>query len=153
MPLLSRKSSAMLCREDPCGLLGLLFRRRVGPLLCTRGPKVYTRGYYPRSRVAVRSSTPRVAVHSGMHGLESAGYMLSHLRPPISRRRMAGLARPRRAPPLAPTPGPAYPGCQHSLPRALFACHVFVREPFSLQTPVGRSERVGLLGHKQIRFP
>ena len=44
-----------------------------------------TRGCYQRSRVAVRSFTPRVAVHSGMHGVESAcSNMLSHSPPSVS---------------------------------------------------------------------
>jgi hypothetical protein len=37
MPLLSLESAAMLCRADSRGRLGLLFRRRVGPLLFRAG--------------------------------------------------------------------------------------------------------------------
>ena len=37
MPLLSLESAVMLCRVDPRGRLGLLFRRRVGPLLLRAG--------------------------------------------------------------------------------------------------------------------
>ena len=37
MPLLSLESAAMLCRLDPCGRLGLLFRRLVGHLLFRAG--------------------------------------------------------------------------------------------------------------------
>jgi hypothetical protein len=37
MPLLSLESDAMLCRADSRGRLGLLFRRRVGPLLFRAG--------------------------------------------------------------------------------------------------------------------
>ena len=37
VPLLSLESAAMLCRVDPRGRWGLLFRRRVGPLLFRAG--------------------------------------------------------------------------------------------------------------------
>jgi hypothetical protein len=55
-----------------------------------------------------------------------------------------GLARPRRVPPLALTPGPTVsPGCPHSLPHAPPRMpRYFVRAPFSLHTPVDRSKRV-----------
>jgi hypothetical protein len=75
-----------------------------------------TCGYCHCSRVAVRSSTPGVAAHSGMHGVESACYMLSHSRPPISRRRVAG---PRAASASAAVSthsrGPPYPRAARTL--------------------------------------
>ena len=83
-------------------------------------------------------------MHSGMHGVESACYMWSHSRPSISRRRVPG---PRAASASVAVSthsrGPPYPRAARTLSLThLLACHVFVRAPFSLQTPVERSERV-----------
>ena len=117
------------------------------------GPKVYpkTRGYYHRSSVAVWSSTPRVASHSGMHGV--------HSRLSISRRRVPG---PRAAPASAAVSthsrGPPYPRAARTLFLThLLACHVI---PFARRFPCRLRSNdpsawrgVGLLGHEQIRFP
>jgi hypothetical protein len=102
-------------------------------------------GYHHLSRVAVRSSAPGAASHSGMHGVESACYMLSHSLPPISRQRVSG---PRAAPASVAVSthsrGPPYPRAARTLFLThLLACHTsFFRALFSLQTPVDRSERV-----------
>ena len=60
-----------------------------------------------------------------------------------------GLARRRQAPPLAPTPGahhapglPALSSSRTSSHATFLACHESDRAPFSLQTPVERSERL-----------
>ena len=118
-----------------------------------------TRGCYPRGRLAVRSSTPGVAVHSGMHGVESACYMWSHSRPSISRRRVPG---PRAASASVAVSthsrGPPYPRAARTLFLThLLACHVI---PFARRFPCRLRSNdpsawrgVGLLGHEQIRFP
>ena len=118
-----------------------------------------TRGCYPRGRLAVRSSTPGVASHSGMHGVESACYMWSHSRPSISRRRVPG---PRAV--LASVAvsthsrGPPYSRAARTLFLThLLACHVL---PFARRFPCRLRSNdpsawrgVGLLGYEQIRFP
>ena len=118
-----------------------------------------TRGSYPRGRLAVRSSTPGVASHSGMHGVESACYMWSHSRPSISRRRVPG---PRAASASVAVSthsrGPPYPRAARTLFLThLLACHVI---PFARRFPCRLRSNdpsawrgVGLLGHEQIRFP
>ena len=118
-----------------------------------------TRGSYTRGRLAVRSSTPRVASHSGMHGVESACYMWSHSRPSISRRRVPG---PRAASASVAVSthsrGPPYPRAARTLFLThLLACHVI---PFARRFPCRLRSNdpsawrgVGLLGHEQIRFP
>ena len=118
-----------------------------------------TRGSYTRGRLAVRSSTPGVASHSGMHGVESACYMWSHSRPSISRRRVPG---PRAASASVAVSthsrGPPYPRAARTLFLThLLACHVI---PFARRFPCRLRSNdpsawrgVGLLGHEQIRFP
>ena len=106
------------------------------------------------------SSTPGVASYSGMHGVESACYMLSHSRPPISRRRLAGsrTASPRAAV-STHSRGPPYLLAARTLSLThLLACHTIF--PLALfPADSGRAFRalcgvtVGLLGHEQIRFP
>ena len=83
-------------------------------------------------------------MHSGMHGVESACYMLSPSRLSISRRRVPG---PRAASASAAVSthsrGPPCPRAARTLFLThLLACHVSDRAPFSLQTPVERSERL-----------
>ena len=83
-------------------------------------------------------------VHSGMHGVESACYLLSHSRLSISRRRVPG-PRAVSASAAVSTHSRARPWPRAARTRSLthlLACHVSDRAPFSLQTPVERSERV-----------
>ena len=83
-------------------------------------------------------------VHSGMHGVESACYLLSHSRLSISRRRVPG-PRAVSASAAVSTHSRARPWPRAARTRSLthlLACHVSDRAPFSLQTPVERSERL-----------
>jgi hypothetical protein len=67
-------------------------------------------------------------VHSGMHGVESACYVLSHSRPLISQRRVAGLsvASPSAAV-STHSRGPPYPRAARTLSLThLLACHTFI---------------------------
>ena len=117
-----------------------------------------TSGFSPRRRLAVRSSTPGVASHSGMHGVESACYMWSHSRLSISRRRVPG-PRAASASAAVSTHSRARPWPRAARTRSLthlLACHVSDRAlfPCRLRSNDPSAWRgVGLLGHEHIRFP
>ena len=105
-------------------------------------------------------------MHSGMHGVESACYMWSHSRLSISRRRVPGpLAASASAAVSTHSRGRPWPRAARTRSLThLLACHVPDREPFFLQTPVDRSERLaigwavrapfpsGLALHPEVRF-
>ena len=103
---------------------------------------------------------------SGMHGVESACYLLSHSRLSISRRRVPG-PRAASASAAVSTHSRGRPWPRAARTRSLthlLACHVPDREPVFLQTPVERSERLaggwavrapfpsGLALHPEVRF-
>ena len=96
-------------------------------------------------------------MHSGMHGVESACYLLSHSRLSISRRRVPG-PRAVSASAAVSTHSRARPWPRAARTRSLthlLACHVPDREPFFPQTPVDLNvpsawRGVGLLGHPSL---